>query len=240
MTALPPAGGPHQAVPDGSLARALERRFRTSESVVETAAGAFTLLHPANADDLITEADYVMDERLPYWADVWPSSTVLAGVVGALDGRGRRLLELGSGLGLVAGAAARAGFDVTATDYYEDSLLFARVNAWRASGREITTQHVDWRHFPTTLGRFELVLASDVLYEREYATLVAAALVQSLARGGRGLIADPGRVAAPAFLEECAARALGVERVAQHPFRAGEIEQTIDLYEIRSLGSGAE
>ena len=239
MSALPPAGGPHQAVPDGSLARALERRFRTSESVVETAAGAFTLLHPANADDLITEADYVMDERLPYWADVWPSSTVLAGVVGALDGRGKRVLELGSGLGLVAGAAARAGFEVTATDYYEDSLLFARVNAWRASGREITTLHVDWRRFPTTLGRFDLVLASDVLYEREYATLVAAALAQSLAPGGRGLIADPGRLAVPAFIDECLARSLAVERIAQHPFRAGEIQQTIDLHEIRSVRAGA-
>ena len=228
-------GDANESLANGRLQRALERRFRTSESVVETAAGAFTLLHPANADDLITEADYEVDERLPYWADVWPSSTVLAGVVGALDGRGARSLELGSGLGLVAGAAARAGFDVTATDYYEDSLLFARVNAWRASAREISTRHVDWRHFPATLGRFDLVLASDVLYEREYATLVAAAIARSLAPGGRALVADPGRLAAPAFVEQCAERALSAIRVAQHPWSAGEIRQTIDLYEIRPV-----
>jgi predicted nicotinamide N-methyase len=220
-------------VRDGSLGRTLRRRFRTAESVVETAAGEFTLLHPASADDLISEADYEVDERLPYWADIWPSATVLAGVVGALDGGGKRALELGCGLGLVVAAAARAGFDVTATDYYEDALLFARLNAWQAAGREITVRHVDWRRFPGDLGPFDLVLASDVLYERVYAELVASALARSIAPAGRGLVADPGRIAAPRFLEECRALGLTAEPVAQHPWVSGDIRQTIDLYEIR-------
>jgi predicted nicotinamide N-methyase len=225
--------GAAPALANGSLARSLRRRFRTAVSVVETAAGAFTLLHPANADDLLSEADFVRDERLPYWADIWPSSTVLAGVVGTLDGRGQRMMELGCGLGLVASAAARAGFDVTATDYYEDALLFARLNAWEATRREITAEHVDWRSFPATLGRYDLVVASDVLYEKPYADLVSNDFAQSLAPAGRGLVADPGRIAVDAFLAACTARGLDVVRTAQHPWTSGEIRQTVDIYEIR-------
>ena len=218
----------------GALEGALRRRFRTAESVVDTSAGRFTLLHPASPEELISEEDFEQDERLPYWADIWPSSTVLAGVVGTLDGRGARALELGCGLGLVAAAAARAGFAVTATDYYEDALLFARLNVWRAAEREIAVRHVDWRAFPRDLGRFDLVIASDVLYERPYGELVANAFAATLAPGGRGLVADPGRVAAGAFVEACRARGLRAVRVAQHPWTSGEARQTIDLYEIRS------
>ena len=217
---------------DAALADQLRRRFRTSSSTVEVGAAPVTLLHPANADDLISEADFVEDDRLPYWADVWPSSTVLAGAVAALPGTGRTALELGCGIGLVASAAARAGFAVTATDYYEDALLFARANAWHTTGRAIAVRHVDWRRLPDDLGRYDLVLASDVLYERTYADLIAAALDATIAPGGRGLIADPGRVAAPAFVEACTARGLRADRVSQHPWRAGEIRQTIDLYEV--------
>ena len=217
---------------DAALADDLRRRFRTSSSTLDVGAEPVTLLHPASADELISEADFVEDERLPYWADVWPASTVLAGVVAALAGGGRRALELGCGLGLVATAAARAGFAVTATDYYEDALLFARTNVWHNTGRAIATRHVDWRDFPDDLGRFDLVIASDVLYERAYAELVAAALDATIALGGRGLIADPGRVAAPAFVAACTARGLRASRVSQHPWTAGEIRQTIDLYEV--------
>ena len=217
---------------DAALADDLRRRFRTSSTTVAVGNASVTLLHPANADDLISEADFVEDDRLPYWADVWPASTVLAGAVAALPGSGRTALELGCGLGLVATAAARAGFAVTATDYYEDALLFARVNAWHNVGGAIATRHVDWRRLPDDLGRFDLVLASDVLYERAYADLIAAALDATIATGGRGLIADPGRVATPAFVEACTARGLRADRVSRHPWSAGEIRQTIDLYAV--------
>src|SRR5437763_15437922 len=84
------------------------------------------ILHPANADDLINEEDFIRDERLPYWADLWPSARTLARAMVEEQGRGGRLLELGCGSGLVSVAAAIAGFKVTATDYYDDALLFTQ------------------------------------------------------------------------------------------------------------------
>jgi predicted nicotinamide N-methyase len=171
--------------------------------------GAVVLEKPRDPDDLISEADFVRDERLPYWADLWPSAIVLASYLEArmpavpVDGVAPTAVELGCGLGLVTLAAARAGYRVTATDYYEDALLFAARNTLRATGRMPEVQLVNWRALPPELGRADLVLAADVLYEKEYGPLVAQVIERLLAPAGRALLADQGRLAMGSFLEEC-------------------------------------
>ena len=217
---------------------ALDRRFVLATMHVEVAGRDVALETPRSADELINESDFARDERLPYWADVWPSSTALAGIVAELDGRGRRALELGCGVGLVTIGALRAGFDVLATDYYEDALLFARRNGLSATGREPRTRHVDWRALPADLGRFDLVLASDVLYERDYATLVADAIVTSLAPGGTALVADPGRIALLSFVTACEQRGCTVGIRARVPWTDGTAKQTITIHEVRSPARG--
>ena len=212
---------------------ALDRRFVLATAEVALPGGGVTLTKPRNADDLLSEADFERDERLPYWADIWPSSTALAGVVAALDGRGKRCIELGCGLGLVTIGAMRAGYDVLATDYYDDALLFARRNARAATGREPATRMVDWRAFPSDLGRFDLVLASDVLYERQYADLVAQAIVASLKPGGVALVADPGRIALLAFISACEDRGCTTAIRVRVPWEEGTVKQTITIHEIR-------
>jgi len=215
-----------------ALEATLERRFRTARTPTTVAGEPVELLHPANADDLISEDDFVRDDRLPYWADIWPSSHALAERVARLEGRGRRAVEFGCGVGLVLTAAARAGYGVLATDYYEDALRFARVNVWRNAGAVIDARYVDWRTFPEDLGRFDLVLASDVLYERQYGTLMADAFASTLAPGGAAILADPGRLARDDFLAEARRRGLAVYAAEPVPFAAGDVRQTITLFEI--------
>ena len=104
---------------------------------------------------------------------------------------------------------------------------------WRATGEEPGARLVDWRAMPDDLGRFDLVVASDVLYERPYAQLVAEVLTRTLAPDGVALVADPGRVAAPDFVS--AARALGLT-VAEPdvvPIDVGTAIQRIRVYTIR-------
>ena len=221
------------AVLDGdALVGALTRRFRTSVEDATVDEHTFSILRPANSDDLIREEDFVKDERLPYWADVWPSSIILAGKLLELKGRGKTALELGCGVGLSTLAATSAGFDVLATDYYEDALDVTRANVFRNLGSIARTRLVDWRHLPLDLGTFDLVFASDVLYEKEYAELLPVLLRGLLAPGGIALIADPGRVAAPVFVESCADHGLTIHKKETRPFEAGEIKQRIDIYEI--------
>jgi predicted nicotinamide N-methyase len=190
-----------------------------------------TLLHPARSDDLISEADFVGDDRMPYWADIWPASRILANEVrGEAARQGTTLLELGCGLGLVSVAAITAGFDVTATDYYDDALDFAHHNVEVNCGASLRTGYLDWRdQTAQPLGQFDYVVASDVLYERDYGRLVAELAVRHLRTGGTMLMADPGRVAAPAFLER--SRELGLKLVlrTKHPVVDDGRQQTVEL-----------
>jgi predicted nicotinamide N-methyase len=218
------------------LVAALERRFDTNLADVNAGGRSLSILRPRNSDDLIREEDFVMDERLPYWADIWPSSTILAShlvsLPSSVDRTGRRALELGCGVGLVTTAAMIAGYDVKATDYYTDALAFTRANAWRNLGRSPQARMIDWRAFPDDEKGYDLILASDVLYEREYAELLPSIFRAALAPGGMVLLADPGRIGAAEFRDECKSIGLVIRSRATIPFEEGEIRQQIDIYEV--------
>jgi predicted nicotinamide N-methyase len=222
------------------LVDALEQRFTTEIATVETPPKTFSILRPRNSDDLIREEDFVKDERLPYWADVWPASTVLAAHLVSLASKNRergRGLELGCGVGLVTIAAMIAGYDMLASDYYTDALAFTRANAWRELGREPSTRMLDWRHFPRTVRGFDLILASDVLYEKAYAEILPKIFKRALAPGGMVILADPGRIGVPEFVDECKYTGLEIRSKTTFPFASGEIKQKIDLYEIADQNS---
>lgn len=224
------------------LVEALERRFKTVVSDVEVGSRTLSVLRPSNSDDLIREEDFVKDERLPYWADIWPSSTILARHFIELSESGRprspgRGLELGCGVGLVTMAAMIAGYEMIASDYYTDALAFTRANAFRNMGRSPSAPMIDWRHFPRDVKGLDLIIASDVLYEKEYARLLPGIFKGALKRGGMAIIADPGRIGVPDFIEECAEVGLVIRSKVTHPFEVGEIRQKIDLYEVAGADS---
>lgn len=216
----------------------LERKFvLADESVmlhVHDQPILFSLRKPHNADLLISEEDYVKDERLPYWADLWPAARQLAITALEAHGPGRTLLELGCGLGLPTSAAVRSGFDVTSTDYYDDALHMTRFNSARVNGIEPKIRMVDWRAMPADLGKFDVVMAADVLYERAYGTLVASAIAATLKPDGEAWIADPGRNGLDVFLEQATVHGLRVVSRDEFLYTEGEkIRQTIRLFRLR-------
>ena len=214
------------------LVASLERRFRTIKSRIDVAGRNILLLHPESAEDLIDERDFERDERLPYWAEIWPSSRILAAHLVEMNPRGRTLLELGCGAGLVATAAALGGFRVTVSDYYEDALRFARANAWLNDASAPDTMLLDWRALPEEPPQFDVVVASDVLYEREYGTLVPAAIAALLANDGTAYLADPGRVGRDEFLRSLTTCGLSLRSTTEHRFAEAKVRQTITIYEI--------
>jgi predicted nicotinamide N-methyase len=217
----------------GTLEERLERRFRNRETLVDLERRQVTILHPANADDLISEEDFIRDERMPYWADLWPSSLMLARSIVEENGRGARLLELGCGAGLVSVAATIAGFDVLASDYYDDALLFTQVNVERnIPGKTVATREVDWRRMPADLGTFARVIAADVLYEPTYGDLVANAIASTLAPDGSATVADPGRLSRQSFIDRAGELGLKVDLSRKVKFEEGEIKQEITLIDL--------
>lgn len=214
----------------------LEARLRQQFSVVEEriscAGRVFDVVHPRSADELICEEEFNVDERLPYWAEIWPSARVLAERLAEEPGHGRRLLELGCGCGYVALVAGYLGFEVLATDYYRPACEFATLNAARHEMSRIRTQLVNWRDLPE-LGKFDLVVAADVLYERDYCELVASVIAKTLAISGRAIVTDPGRDRAAGFLEACEKAELAGERVSRIPYNDGVNRPFVDVYELQ-------
>jgi predicted nicotinamide N-methyase len=187
-------------------------RFSPVERVIDICGQTVRMWRPPDIEALIDLDAFAADERIPYWADVWESAIVLAEEVAAMEGRGLSLLELGCGLGLPSLVAARRGFAVVASDYEEPALEGVRYNAERNGvGDRVATQVVDWRRPPEGLGRFDRVVAADVLYETHHAAALAGIIDRTLADGGSALVADPGRLKAAAFSPACEALGLRTE-----------------------------
>jgi predicted nicotinamide N-methyase len=133
----------------------------------------------------------------PFWAYPWAGGQALARHV--LDNpdtvRGRRVLDVASGSGLVAIAAARAGAaSVTAGDI--DPLAVAAITAnASANGVAVAARVFDLAE--TDAGNAEVVLAGDVFYQRQLAELALRFLHAALGAGAEVLVADPGRAFVP-------------------------------------------
>ena len=135
---------------------------------------------------------------------LWRSGVALARELDDQELDGRRVVELGCGLAVPSIAAARGGAKVIATDGDIDALGLVARNA-EANGVELETAAVDWAD-PDELverGPFDLVLASDILYERPSVALLLELLPRLAAEAW---VAEPGRPAGDAFLEQARAR----------------------------------
>lgn len=169
----------------------------------------YRLTHPASSEALIDEQDFERDERLPYWAELWPSALALARLLSNLDLlSGKHAVELGCGIGLPSIVAAARGADTLATDHYRAALEFTAYNARANLVEGLKTAHLDW-HAPTEdLSRFDLVLAADVLYERRNVLALAELISRLLVPDGEMILADPRRAYAGEFLEFMEGRGL--------------------------------
>jgi predicted nicotinamide N-methyase len=158
--------------------------------------------------EALRDAEALAQRPIPYWARSWPSGVALAGALTADPPRsGRRVLELGCGLGLPSIVAARANALVLATDGSTDAVAYA-AHGLALNEVEAEVAHVDWGEHGEALvarGPWDLVLASDVLYTRQNVEVALRLFPRLLAVGGELVVADPDRAGTRDFL--AAARA---------------------------------
>lgn len=171
---------------------------------IELPSGELRLLQPEESAGLPDSGGIEWAPIAPYWSVLWRSGVALARELEGEALRGLRVVELGCGLAVPSIAAARAGADVLATDSDAEALELVAQNA-RANDARVETATVDWGEPDALVSRapFDLVLAADVLYETDSVTPLLS-LLPRLAP--EVWLADPGRPAAAAFLEQARSR----------------------------------
>jgi predicted nicotinamide N-methyase len=176
---------------------------------IELPSGELHLLQPEESAELPDAAGVEWAPVAPYWSVLWRSGLALARELDGLSLRGRRVVELGCGLAVPSIAAARAGAAVLATDACPEALALVARNAL-ANDVKIETATVAWAEPDDLVARapFDLVLAADVLYERASVALLLS-LLPRLAT--EVWLADPGRPAADAFIEQARRRPWSIE-----------------------------
>jgi len=206
---------PPPGLPPGAASDVVEETFLLAGHTVR-------MLRPrdddALLDELLAEADQDED-RLPFWAQLWPSGAVLAREVAGRCLAGRRVLELGSGLGLVAVAAALSGARVLAVDRSPEATTFTAANATR-NGLTVQTAVCPFEQPERLLAGapWDLVVAADVLYEQRNVPVLLW-LLPRLVTVGEVWLADPGRPMLARFL--AGVDALGWRREHTEPDPSG-------------------
>lgn len=183
----------------------------------------FLIEHPGEADRLVNlpavHDAFAKDEYMPYWADLWPASRMLAkAILHEPWPAETHALEVGCGLGLPGIVALSIGLRVTFSDYDACALRFAADNARLNGFDRFDTLQLDWRS-PADDLRAQVILASDLVYELRNVAPIVAFIKKVLLPGGVCLLTDQDRVPAHALKEMLQAEGLAF---ATKMMRAGE------------------
>jgi predicted nicotinamide N-methyase len=166
---------------------------------------SFLIDHPGQADRLMNlpavHDAFAKDEYMPYWADLWPASRMLAkAILHEPWLPGIDALEVGCGLGLPGIVALAMGLKVTFSDYDACALRFAADNARLNGFPDFRTMQLDWRAPPDDL-KVSVILASDLVYELRNVEPIVAFIKKTLKPGGFCLLTDQDRIPAHALKE---------------------------------------
>ncbi len=161
------------------------------------------------------EALGVSSAAWPLFGMLWPSALQLAGWMARRPlVAGERILEVGCGLGLASLVSHRRGADVTASDCHPLVPEFLSVNLGLNDLTPLPYRHGNWALrsdddvpglTPSVQGEFDLIIGSDVLYERDDDGALSHFIVRHAAPQAQVLIVDPNRGNRTAFSRHMAA-----------------------------------
>ncbi len=124
---------------------------------------------------------------------VWEASIVLAHLMLDIDIQGRRFLEVGCGIGLPSLVLSRRQANVTATDRHPCAESFLVQNAALNSDNEIPFVRAAWADAGSELGRFDVIIGSDLLYEPDQVGQLSSFIGRHGMPDSTVIIVDPGR-----------------------------------------------
>jgi len=129
----------------------------------------------------------------PLFGIVWPSSEVLAHLMFDFEIEGKRILEIGCGIALSSLVLNHRLADITATDYHPEAENFLKRNTLLNHDKVIPFIRTGWADSESALGKFDVIIGSDVLYERDHDQLLSDFINQHAKKHCEVILVDPGR-----------------------------------------------
>lgn len=191
-----------------------------------------SLLDRQQYDDPLGEAERmgISPASWSLFGHLWPSARVLALAMDNVELNGKRILEIGAGLALASLVIHRRAGDMTVTDWHPLSPIFLKANLKLNKLGPLKFQTGDWGGSNPKLGQFDLIIGSDVLYERQQPEQLAGFIDRHATAAAEIIIVDPDRGNRVGFCR--AMEKLGYECEAK---RAGAFTENGEAYKGRFL-----
>jgi len=129
----------------------------------------------------------------PLFGVVWASGEVLARQMWQHDVSNLRILEVGCGIGLTSLVLNHRCADITATDHHPEAHNFLLENTHLNQDPDIPFVRTGWGEADGLLGKFDLIVGSDLLYEQDHAALLSDFINAHAQPRCQVIIIDPGR-----------------------------------------------
>ncbi len=217
--------------------------YQTQTDTLDLHGLAVNITHITNGDELLDalikkgedHEDY-LDQRIPYWADLWHSAIALGRylVRENIISPGLRVTEIGCGLGLPGIVAGMLGAEVTLTDYLPEPLDFLKKNWSQNLQVPLQTLTMDWRK-PAELLQTDLLLASDVAYEQRFFADLEHAFKKMMKPGGRIILTEPSRQMARGFIEKLRHRSDYKLRLTKEEVSWDGVTRSVNILDILVL-----
>ena len=192
----------------------------------------------ARLEDLVDRAALLRDDVVPeppYWAHLWIGARALArDLAESSDLAGRRVLDLGCGLGLPGLVAAACGASVVFADYEPAALEFVRASVARNGFQNVRCVTLDFTR-DAVAERFDVILGAEVVYDPRSYDPLCEFLDRHLAPGGSIRLTDAFRSDAERFFAALRARGFDGERAARREWEDGK-PQGLFLWTFRRSG----
>lgn len=130
----------------------------------------------------------------PLFGMLWQAGEVLAQAMAGYDFEGKRMLEVGCGVGLASLLLNKRGADISATDYHPSAEAHLDYNTTLNGDAKIPFLRASWiDEADPAFGKFDVIIASDVMFEPDHPDLLAAFMRRYAREKCEIILADAGR-----------------------------------------------
>lgn len=144
-------------------------------------------------DDGECESLGISSALWPIFGVLWPSGYVLAHKMLNHEIQDKRILEIGCGIALSSHLLNSRDADITATDYHPSVEEYLNINSNLNLKKPIPFERIDWNDQGDALGKFDLIIGSDILYQTDHADPLAEFVIRHSNTNCEVIIVDPGR-----------------------------------------------